>query len=85
MYVNVVFVTFVQCSEFNSGYRIVLYKNYELFTELSSLVQASRSLQNIAFFECRTHFSRIAASPYAKLQHRLNRLWLTGVRRITQH
>ena len=31
------------------------------------------------------HFSPITASLYAKLQHRLNKLWLTGVRRITQH
>jgi len=40
---------------------------------------------NIAFFECHTQFSHIAASPYAKWQHRLNKLWLTGVRRISQH
>ena len=30
-------------------------------------------------------FSHVAASRYAKWQHRLNKLWLTGVRRITQH
>ena len=30
MYVNVVFVMFVQRSEFNSGQRIALYKNYLL-------------------------------------------------------
>ena len=30
MYVNVVFVMFVQHSEFNSGSRTVLYKNYLL-------------------------------------------------------
>ena len=40
---------------------------------------------NIAFFECHMQFSHITASPYAKWQHRLNKLWLTGVRRITQH
>ena len=40
---------------------------------------------NIAFFECHTHFSHIAASLYAKWQHRLNKLWLTGVRRISQY
>ena len=40
---------------------------------------------NIAFFQCHTHFSHIAASPYAKWQHQLNRLWLTGIRSITQH
>ena len=40
---------------------------------------------NTAFFKYHMYFSHIAVSPYAKQQHRLNELWLTGVRRITQH
>ena len=40
---------------------------------------------NIAFFGCRTHFSHIAASPYAKWQHRSNKLCLTGGCRVIQH
>ena len=40
---------------------------------------------NTAFSGCRTHFSHIAASPYAKWQHRLNKLCLTGGCHVTQH
>ena len=40
---------------------------------------------NIAFFRCRTHFSHIAASPYAQWQHQLNKLCLTGGWCLTQH
>ena len=40
---------------------------------------------NTAFSGCRMHFSHIAASPYAKWQHWLNKLCLTGGCRVIQH
>ena len=41
-------------------------------------------LHKYCIFWCRTHFSHIAASPYAKWQHRLNKLCLTGGCCVTQ-